>query len=40
MSYLAFDFFLDEVVLAFVVKDDVNLLGAVATDVRPCGMDG
>jgi hypothetical protein len=40
MSYLAFDFFLDEVVLAFIVEDDVNLLGAVATDVWPYGMDG
>lgn len=40
MAHLAFDFFLDEVVLAFVVEDDMNLLGAVATDVRPCGMDG
>lgn len=36
LLYLAFDLFLDEMVLAFVVEDDVNLLCAVATDIRPC----
>lgn len=33
--YLAFDVLLDEVVLALVVEDHVNLLGAVSADVRP-----
>lgn len=35
-SYLAFDVFLDEMVLALVVKDYVDLLCAVSTNVRPC----
>lgn len=33
--YLALNVLLDEVVLALVVEDHVNLLGAVSTDVRP-----
>lgn len=33
-NYLALDLFLDEVILAFVVEDDVDFLGAVATDIR------
>lgn len=33
-SYLALDVLLDEVVLALVVEDDMNLLCAVPTDVR------
>lgn len=34
-SDLAFDVFLDEVVLAFIVEDHMDLLCAVSTDVRP-----
>lgn len=34
MNYLAFNLFLDEVILAFVVKDDMDFLGAVPTNVR------
>lgn len=36
LSYLALDILLYEVVLAFVVEYDVNLLGAVSTDVGSC----
>lgn len=35
-TYFTLDLFLDEVVLAFVVEDDMDLLGAVATDIWPC----
>lgn len=34
MHYLALNLFLDEVILALVIEDDVDLLGAVAADVR------
>lgn len=34
LYYLAFNFFLNQVILSLVVKDDMNFLGAVATDVR------
>lgn len=33
-KYLAFNLFLDEVILALVVEDDMDFLGAVATDIR------
>ena len=33
-NYLALDVFLDEMVLALVVEDDVHLLGSRAADVR------
>lgn len=33
-NYLALNLFLDEVILALVIEDDVDFLGAVATDVR------
>lgn len=32
-KYLAFNFLLDEMILAFVIKDDVDFLGAVATNI-------
>lgn len=35
-AHLALDLLLDEVVFAFVVEDDMDLLGAVTTDIRPC----
>lgn len=34
MHYLALNLFLDEVILALVIEDDVDFLGAVAADVR------
>lgn len=33
-NYLALDLFLDEMILALVIEDDVDFLGAVATDIR------
>lgn len=33
--YLALNLFLDEVILALVIEDDVDFLGTVAADVRP-----
>lgn len=35
-NYLALYFFLDEVILALIIENDVNLLGAVATNIRAC----
>lgn len=34
VTHFASDVFLDQMVLSFVVKNDVHFLGAVATDVR------
>lgn len=33
-KYLALNLFLDEVILAFVIEDDMDFFGAVATDIR------
>lgn len=34
--YLAFDLLLDEMILALVIEDNVDLLGGVAADVGAC----
>lgn len=34
LLYLALNLFLDEVILALVIEDDVDFLCAVATDIR------
>lgn len=36
-NYLALNVFFDEVILALVIEDDMDFLGAVATDIRACG---
>ncbi len=36
-NYLALNLFLDEVILPLVIENDMDFLGAVATDVRACG---
>lgn len=36
-THFASDVFLDQMVLSFVVKNDVHFLGAVAADVRTWG---
>lgn len=34
--YLAFNLFLDEVILSLVIENNMDFLGAVAADVRSC----
>ncbi len=36
-NYRARNLFLDEMILALVIEDDMDFLGAVATDIRACG---